>query len=419
MPLATLCRDCLHLADSAAVWCPACGSGRVLCHDELTALALAHIDCDAFYATVEKRDNPELADKPLIVGGGHRGVVTTACYIARRFGVRSAMPMFKALKLCPQAVVIKPNMAKYAGVSREIRALFLAATPLVEPLSLDEAYLDLAGTERLHGRPAAATLADIAGRIEREIGITVSIGLSYNKILAKMASGLLKPRGFTVIGRAEAVSFLGRQPVGAIYGVGEALAGRLAADGIARVAQLQATDPALLARRYGSMGVHLAKIAQGIDERPVVPGRPTKSVSAETTFNTDHRAADVLLRELWPLCERVAARLKSAELAGITVTVKLKTADFRSLSRSSTLAAPTQLAEALYRAAAPLVEAEADGRAFRLIGVGLSGLGPADNADPPDLIDPAVARRKAVEQAMDRVRAKFGRGAIVKGRGLG
>src|SRR4051812_20689000 len=207
------CRDCLAEQKGDVRRCHACGSPRLIRHKELYDLTLAHIDCDAFYAAVEKRDNPELADKPVIIGGGHPGVVSTACYIARIHGVRSAMPMFKALELCPHATVIPPNMEKYAAVGHEVRALMLDLTPLVEPLSIDEAFLDLGGTERLHGRSPALSLAKLADEIETKVGISVSIGLSHNKFLAKVASDLEKPRGFSVIGRAETRSFLAAKPV--------------------------------------------------------------------------------------------------------------------------------------------------------------------------------------------------------------
>jgi len=196
--VSTLCRDCTALHDDANLRrCPACKSPRLVRHDEIASLSMAHIDCDAFYAAIEKRDNPAIADKPVIVGGGKRGVVSTACYVARTFGVKSAMPMFKALAACPNAVVVRPDMQKYALVGRQVRQLMLETTPLVEPLSLDEAFLDLTGTDRLHRCSPAQTLARLAKRIEDELAITVSVGLSFNKFLAKVASELDKPRGFS------------------------------------------------------------------------------------------------------------------------------------------------------------------------------------------------------------------------------
>ena len=361
-----LCRDCYAAVADGAGRCGTCGSPRVRYHAELHRLQIAHIDCDAFYAAVEKRDDPSLRDKPLIIGGGKRGVVSTACYIARLYGVKSAMPMFKALKACPDAVVLRPNMRKYAEVGRQIRRLMQNLTPLVEPLSLDEAFLDLSGTERLHRMAPAETLARLARRIEDEIGITVSIGLSYCKFLAKLASELDKPRGFAVIGQAEAVEFLAGRSVAAIWGVGKALQAKLAADGITSIGHLQQRDENDLLARYGSVGRRLARLSRGDDNRRVDPDGEAKSISAETTFATDACGLAQLEAELWPLCEKVSDRLKRAELASGTIQLKLKSADFKLRTRSRKLIAPTQLAEVIYREAKPLLAKEADGTPYRL-----------------------------------------------------
>jgi DNA polymerase-4 len=388
-------------------------------HPEIATLSIAHLDCDAFYAAVEKRDRPELRDQPVIVGGGRRGVVMTACYVARPYGVRSAMPMYKALQACPHAVVIRPDMEKYGRVGREVRALMLETTPAVEPISIDEAFLDLTGTERLHGGPPAETLARLQDRIERRLRITVSIGLSYNKFLAKLASGLQKPRGFSVIGRAEAVDFLRDLPVGMMWGVGPITQNRLERDGIATIGALAALGEAELVRRYGGLGHRFARLARGEDAREVESGEARKSLSAETTFEEDISGAEELKRILWRLSEKVSARLKAEAGAGRTVTLKLKTARFKLRTRAVTLAQPTQLADTIFRAAATLLEREADGTRFRLIGVGVSGFADAEDADRPDLADPDLARRAALERTMDKLRARFGRTAIAKGRGLG
>lgn len=413
------CRDCLTPVESDdAPRCAACGSTRLARHPELFALDLAHIDCDAFYASIEKRDDPSLADKPLIVGGGTRGVVTTACYIARRYGVRSAMPMFTALKLCPGATVLRPNMAKYAEVSRQVRAIFLDATPIVEPVSLDEAYLDLSGTQGIHGKPPAMVLADVARRVEAELGITVSIGLSHNKLLAKLASELDKPRGFGVIGTAETVAFLATKHVRALPGVGPKAGARLAEDGIEQVAQLQALGDKGLRGRYGRWGERLADLAFGRDSREVVPERDAKGISAENTFDRDLSTKAELEAELWRLSEKLARRLKEAELAAVSVVLKLKTAEFRLLSRRRTLARPTQLADELFRMGCLLLAPEIGARRYRLIGIGAGELAPAATADVPDLFDAGPRRNEKLERAMDAVREKFGDAAIVKGRGL-
>ncbi|MBI1330974.1 MAG: DNA polymerase IV [Alphaproteobacteria bacterium] len=416
--MSAFCRDCLTDNALQHVRCTACGSRRILRHEELGDLSIAHIDCDAFYAAIEKRDDPSLMDKPVIIGGGKRGVVSTACYVARIAGVRSAMPMFKALKLCPNAIVIKPSMAKYATVAKEVRTLLRDLTPLVEPLSLDEAYLDLSGTERLHGLTPAKSMALLVKRIEAEIGISASVGLSYNKFLAKLASDLDKPRGFAVIGRAEAVQFLRNKPVSFIRGAGAALQQKLAKDGITRIAQLQDSDVKLLAKRYGNTGLWLHRMAFADDTRAVDPDGELKSVSSETTFDRDLVQFEDLERVLWRQAERVSARAKASNVGGRTVVLKLKSANFRLKTRSASLEAGTQLADTIFRTARAALQREADGTSYRLLGVGITNLCSADDCDPADLIDAGASKRAAAERAMDRVRSRFGGDAVGKGRGL-
>ncbi len=415
--MSAFCRDCLTDANEGQSRCKGCGARHILSHPELQTLTIAHLDCDAFYAAIEKRDDPSLADKPVIIGGGMRGVVSTACYIARIAGVKSAMPMFQARKLCPNAVIIRPNMAKYAAAAREVRHLMRELTPLVEPLSLDEAYLDLLGTERLHGLSPAKTMARLARRIESEIGITASIGLSYNKFLAKLASDLDKPRGFAVIGRAEAKSFLRDKPVGFIRGAGKALMAKLAKDGITRIAQLQDAEPKTLAARYGATGLWLSRLAQAEDTRSVDPSGELKTISSETTFFQDIAALGELEDILWRQAERVSARAKSSGLGGRTVVLKLKTSAFRIRTRSVSLDAPTQLADRIFAVARQSLSHETDGTAFRLLGVGLSNLCVVEECDPADLIDKGRTKRAAAEHAIDKVRHKFGASAVGKGRG--
>lgn len=414
--MTAFCRDCLkdaaETAKGPAKRCMACGSPRLLRHAELATLAIAHIDCDAFYATIEKRDDPSLADKPLIVGGGKRGVVSTCCYLARTYGVRSAMPMFEAMRRCPHATVIKPNMKKYAEVGREVRERMRALTPQVEPLSIDEAFLDLTGTERLHGMTAAKVLARFARDVERDIGITVSIGLSANKFLAKIASDLDKPRGFAVIAPSEAMEFLASRPVGFIYGVGAVSAGKLANDGFRLIGDLQRADEHDLMRRYGEEGQRLWRLARGHDTRKVDPERDTKSVSSETTFNTDISEFRPLEQTLWELTEKVSARLKAAQLSGSTVTLKLKSADFKIRTRARSLAAPTQLASRIFTEGRDMLKNEVGATRYRLIGIGVSHLVEASGEDLSDLLN----RRGALaEHAVDKLREKFGKTAVVKG----
>ncbi len=414
----SLCRECLTRFASGPR-CPSCHARRVVADDELFDLAIAHMDCDAFYASVEKRDDPALRDRPVIVGGGRRGVVTTACYIARIHGVRSAMPMFKALRLCPEAVIVKPRFEAYAAASREIRGMMEELTPAIEPLSLDEAFLDLTGTARLHGAPPAAMLAGLVRRMERELRLSGSIGLSHNKFLAKIASDLDKPRGFSVISRAETEAFLRGKPVSIIWGVGAATRASLERAGIATIDDLRRWDQADLVARFGSMGTRLWHLARGQDARRVARDRAVKSISKETTFGQDLRDEDLLDGHLWRLADQVAARAKAKGLAGRVVTLKLKRADHRILTRRVSLPEPSALADVIYRAARPLLAQSLGAAPFRLIGVGISELSAADGPGfSPDLLDPQAAQRAAAEQAMDRLRARFGADAVVKGRSL-
>ena len=406
------CRDCLADHDIAARRCGECGSPRLVRHPTLPALTLAHIDCDAFYATVEKRDNPAIADTPVIIGGGKRGVVSAACYIARTFGVRSAMPMFKALALCPHATVIRPDMAKYVRVGREVRHAMQALTPLVEPLSIDEAFLDLAGTQRVHGMIPAKVLARFAREVERTIGITVSVGLSCNKFLAKIASDLDKPRGFAALDQEQARLMLAEKPVGFIYGVGPATQEKLIQRGFRTIADLQRADEIELMRQFSTEGRRLWRLARGIDDRRVEADRGAKTISNETTFESDIRDFATLEKTLWRLSEKVSSRLKSSDLSGATITLKLKTADFRQRTRSQSIHAPTQLAAKIFATSREMLAKEIDGTPFRLIGTGVSALRVGSAADDTDMLD----RRSAhAERAIDDLRKKFGSAAVIRG----
>jgi DNA polymerase-4 len=406
------CRDCLADCEAKARRCASCGSPRLVRHHALAQLALAHIDCDAFYATVEKRDNPEIADKPVIIGGGKRGVVSAACYIARTYGVRSAMPMFKALDLCPHATVVRPDMAKYVRVGREVRQAMQALTPLVEPLSIDEAFLDLSGTQRVHGMIPAKVLARFARDVERNIGITVSVGLSVNKFLAKIASDLDKPRGFAALDQDEARTMLADKPVGFIFGVGPATQERLAQRGFRTIADLQRADETELMKQFATDGRRLWRLARGIDDRSVVPDRGAKTISSETTFETDIRDFATLEKLLWRLSEKVSARLKNADLAGLTITLKLKTSDFRQRTRSQSIHAPTQLAAKIFAVSREMLTKEIDGTAFRLMGTGVSALRKGSEANDSDMLDRRAAH---AERAIDGLRKKFGQAAVIRG----
>ena len=394
-----LCRDCCEIVDAPDEACARCGGARLVAHAEVEHLGIAHIDCDAFYASVEKRDRPELKDEPVIIGHtGGRGVVLTACYIARQFGARSAMPMFQALELCPQATVVNPDMAKYKRVSAHIRTIFGAATSIIEPISLDEAYLDLTDDYRTEAPPAAEALALIAARVEREVGITVSVGLSCNKFLAKLASELQKPRGFSVIGQQEAKGFLAPLSVRKIHGVGAVTARRMEDGGLETIADLQALPEQALVARFGKFGQRLAHFAHGEDGRRVTPDRPTKSISAETTFRQDTGSGETLREVAAALAERVASQLSRKGLAGRSVVLKLKTSDFRILTRTRSFAHPTQRADVIFESIAAMIDRETDGRTYRLIGVGIGDLGEASAADPTDLFGFATAGKASLHR---------------------
>jgi DNA polymerase IV len=388
---------------------------RIVRHSQLFDLAIGHVDCDAFFASVEKRDHPEWRDLPVIVGGGTRGVVSTCCYVARLYGVRSAMPMFKARQLCPQAIVVPPDMRKYAAASRRIRTLMEELTPLMQMQSIDEAVLDLSGTETLHHAPPAIVLNRLARRVEAELGITISIGLGPNRLLAKLAAERGKPRGFFVFGD-EAAAVLAPEPVRILPGIGPAQAKRLEAMGITTIGQLAALD-GRAALRLGDEGPALAARARGEDTRRVNPERESKSISAETTFATDLREPAGLEAELWHLSEKLGRRLKAEHQAAAGLVLKLKTAAFQTRTRSQRLANPTQLPESIFEAASALLAREADGTAFRLIGIGAAPLADEALADRGDLADTTTPRRRARQTAIDSLRARFGDGAIRRGRG--
>ena len=414
MPIRAICRDCLWTGDHRVDRCPACDSRRVVCHDELDQLTIAHLDCDAFYASVEKRDRPELRDKPVIVGGGKRGVVSTCCYVARMYGVHSAMPMFKALKACPDAVVIKPDFRKYIAASEAIFGAVGKLTPLVQTLSLDEAWIGLAGTERLNGGPPAFQLIRLQKQIEEDTGLTVSIGLASNRFLAKVASELDKPRGFSVLG-SEAKDVLAPKPIRILPGVGPVFAKTLNSDGFATVGDLAAADVRDLVKRYGETGLRLHDLAHGRDARLVNPTHDRKGMSAETPFNEDLTSAEDLEAELWPLCEKLASKARRDGVASRVVVLKLRRTDFKIVTRRISLPEPVQTARALFAAGRALMAPEL-GRPYRLIGIGMGEV--VDAVDAPALFETAETRALKTETAIDALRAKFGAKAVVAGRAL-
>ncbi len=413
-----LCRDCLTTFETEGR-CPNCRSPRITRHAELFDLSIAHMDCDAFYASVEKRDNPELSEKPVIIGGGRRGVVSTACYVARIKGVKSAMPMFQALKLCPDAVVVKPRFEAYTEASRAIRALMDELTPVVEPLSLDEAFMDLTGTTKLHGAPPAVMLAQLTKRMKDELGLTGSIGLSHNKFLAKVASDLDKPNGFSIIGKEETTAFLRPKSVRLIWGIGPMAQENLAKSGIRTFDDLLRWDRRDLHDRFGEMGERLYALARGEDGRRISAHTPVKGLSNETTFHEDTNDVDILDGHIWRMSEKVSARAKAKEKAGRVVTLKLKRSDHKLISKRQSLLHPTQLTDVIYRTARSLFDQVGDKGPYRLLGVGISQLASDADADREgDLLDPAATQRAQAEQAADKIRQKFGKDAIIKGRAL-
>ena len=416
--ITSICRECLSTFDSKVLYCANCESLNLISHKEMEKLEIAHVDCDAFYASIEKRDNPKLKNSAVIIGGGKRGVVATACYLARIKGVRSAMPMYKALKLCPSATIIKPNMSKYRDASRKIQNLMNQLTPLTEPISLDEAFLDLSGTKKLHKKIPAVLLAELSKKINQEVGISVSIGLSYNKFLAKICSDLDKPKGFSLLGRGDSKKFLSSQPVEILWGVGKILKRKLNDDGIKTISQIEELGIKEVINRYGSIGSHIYSLSQGKDLRRVVPQRQIKSISHETTFENDISDKEVLEKKLWSLCEKVSKRSKEKGLGGQTITLKLKTKEFKLISRSCTIDEPTQIGELIFQNSKTLLDREDDKIKYRLIGVGISNLKDSELCDLYDLINISKTKNAKIEYAIDDIRNKFGKDLIKKGRSI-
>jgi DNA polymerase IV len=380
--------------------------------------AIAHVDMDAFYASVEQRDQPELRGMPVIVGADPRGrgVVAACSYEARRFGVHSAMPISKAYRLCPQGVYLPVDMDKYVRVSREVMAILADFSPLVEPVSVDEAFIDLTGTETLWGPPPEA-VRRIKARIRSETGLTASAGLAANKFIAKVASELGKPDGLVVVPPGREPEFLAPLPIERLWGVGKATAKELQALGVGTIGQLQRTPPRALATRLGPHGPDLLELAFGRDARPVEPFSPPKSMGAETTFGRDCRDPARLEETLRSQAERVARELRAEGLAACRVTLKLRWADFRTLTRSHT-GDPTQDGLEIYRRATTMLARERLIQPVRLIGVSASTFRPQAKGQLP-LLDPAAVRREQLARAVDRITGRFGRSAIVPARLLG
>ena len=374
--------------------------------------AIAHVDMDAFYAAIEQRDRPELRGRPVIVGAspGGRGVVSAASYEARPFGVRSAMPISRAARLCPHAAFLPVDMRKYQRVSVQVMGILADFSPLVEPVSVDEAFIDLGGTEALFGSPLDA-VRTIKRRILTTTGLTASAGLAANKFVAKVASELEKPDGLVVVTAGDEERFLGVLPVERLWGVGRVMAKTLRDLGFTTIGQLQRAPRAVLAQKFGKHGEALYDLAFGRDERPVEPFGAPKSIGAEETFGIDCTDPERLRTTLRAHAERVAAELRESAFAAARVTVKLRLAPFETHTRSVT-GEPTHDGLELYRRALALLERDPVTRPVRLIGLSASRLGPAGTGQL-DLLDPAALRRERLARVIDRLTTRFGEGTVI------
>ena len=378
---------------------------------------ILHVDMDAFYAAVEQRDRPALRGKPVVVGGdaAGRGVVSAASYEARSYGIHSAMPSSQAKRLCPHAVFLSPRMNHYAAVSKQIRELFFRYTPLVEPLSLDEAFLDVAGSRRLFGTAERIGLR-IQQEIETELGLVASVGVAPNKFLAKLASDLEKPRGFVVVDSGRIEEFLDPLPIGRIWGVGRVTGKAFDRLGIRNVGQLKRLSEKILAEQFGEQGKRLWQLARGIDNRDVVPDRAAKSISHETTFATDISDNEVLGAWILELAEQVGRRLRRNKLRGRTIHLKVRFCDFRTVNRAMTLENPTDVTQEVYMAAARLLgRLPSDHLPVRLLGVGLSGFDSGSGRQQLLFDEQSAHRQKRVDVTSDEIREKFGHAALARG----
>lgn len=379
------------------------------------ARVILHVDMDAFFAAVEQRDNPALRGKPVIVGGSPtgRGVVLTASYEARVFGCRSAMPMAQALRLCPQALIVKPNGAAYREASAKVRAVFEQFTPLVQPISIDEAFLDVTGSQRLFGDGPT-----IARQIKDEIfaatTLTASVGVAPNKFLAKLASDLQKPDGLVIVPPDDVQGFLDPLPVGRLWGAGPRTLAKFERLGLRTIGDVRKVGEPELRRAFGDMGAHFYRLATGGDDRPVTPDRAAKSISHERTFASDIRDLDWLRGELQEHVEQVAARLRRHERLARTVVLKIRDPEFRTITRSSTLDRATDRTDLLWNAAAALYDAwlQRGGHPVRLLGVGVSQLTEPKNQQLSLFDQPQDDRRRRLDAAVDQIRTRFGKDAV-------
>ena len=381
---------------------------------------ILHVDMDAFYASVELRDDPSLAGLPVVVGGSPtgRGVIAAASYAARKFGIHSAMPASQAIRACPAAIFIKPRMEHYAAISKQIREIFFRFTSLVEPLSLDEAFLDVTGSERLFG-DAATIGREIQRLIFSELGLAASVGVAPNKYLAKVASDLEKPNGFVVVDPDGIEDFLDPLPIARVWGVGPKTAIKFKSFGVERIGQIRKLPRDTLDRAFGLNSEHFWCLARGLDTRAVVPDRVAKSVSHETTFSVDIHSVDALKAWLLELTEQVARRLRRHDIVGHTVHVKIRFGNFQTITRSKTISTPTQTTQVLWETASQiLAAAPLEGRGIRLLGMGVSNLS-TDGKKQQGLFDQEEkVKATRMDEAADSIRDRFGSAAVKRASSL-
>lgn len=393
------------------------GQGKPLPMSE--SRRIIHVDMDAFYASVEQLDNPDLAGKAVIVGGDpkRRGVVSAASYEARKFGVHSAMPTSQALRLCPEAIVLPVRMKRYVEVSRHIHAVFEKFTPQIEPISLDEAFLGVTGSLRLFGS-AEEIGRTIKDQIKEQLHLVASVGIASNKFLAKLASDLDKPDGFVIIAEEDKQQILDPLPVGRIWGIGKVTEKALKSERIDTIEQLRKTPTEVLRRIFGEQTAHVLRLARGIDDRKVESWREARSISSEQTFATDITDKDILLGVLLGQVEDVAQRLRMNNLEAKTITLKLRYDDFRTVTRSRTFAGPTDVTAALWQQAreALLKWHKRSAGPLRLLGFGVSGLQKAGSGQRQLFAEPEREKQKRLDKAFDQIRGKFGRDALRRGK---
>ena len=399
--------------------CAKCRSPRLRMHPELETLHIAHVDCDSFYASVEKLDHPELASKAVAVGNRERGVVAACCYIARSYGIKSAMPMFQILKLCPDIVIMPARMERYQEIGLQIRDLFKQTTPAIEPLSIDEAFLDLSGLGSLTGKKPCEILAELIIRIKSETDIQVSAGLSANKFLAKTASDLEKPKGYSIIGQEEAQEFLSKRPIESMFGVGKSMANKLHSIGVQTIGDLTRYEHDALIKQFGVYGQSLYYFARGLDTRPVASSEKQKSIGKEHSYGQNIIDIKILDKHLYFTATEVTDTLKAQNLVAAIITLKLRDNKGKAITRSTTLTTPTNLCNIVYKALRPILYRTVDGYTpYRLLGISTTNLTPFNGMDYMDLGDPNHLKNATKERLIDKINEKVGKKIIITGKDI-